>query len=67
MKEDFFKAHQNADIVAKECQLLEQKVESLQEQVRLSKNQVIDNIESERNKTESNVIQLQMTMKVKDE
>ena len=51
----------------KDCHLLEQKVESLQEELRMARNQVIDNLESDRNKNEENVIQLQMMMKVKEE
>ena len=39
----------------------------LTDEVLQAKNQVVDNLESERNHTEDKVIALQLTMKVKDE
>ena len=47
--------------------MLEQKNASLQEDVKIARNSVVDNLESERNHVEDKVTKLQMIMKVKDE
>lgn len=58
LKQEFVKQLQSAEELSKQCFLLEQKNTQLQDEAYNARNQVVDNLESERNHTEEKVIDL---------
>ena len=55
------------DILSKQFMQTENHKQSLQSELKTTQNQIVDNIESERNRLDDKIIQLQMSLKVKDE
>ena len=67
LKQEFMQAHQNSEDLSKQCFMMEQKNQELQSELKMVRSQVVDNLESERNKLDDETVKLQMTIKVKDE
>ena len=67
LKDDYLKVCQDSEELSTKCFNLEQEKEKLRGRANQTRNEIVDNYESERNFAEDKLINYQINMKVKEE